>query len=409
MFQSTKRIFTRNTNKYLIRGFCHKSLQRINVLGIETSCDDTGVAVVSDSGEILSENLVTHSQIVAQWGGVFPSEMAKAHRSALQGVVDKTINSIDKSTINAVAVTNGPGLHQCLNVGIQVAQQLSQQLNVPLISIHHLEAHILLVRGLSQKQKMKFPFLVLLVSGGHCMIVKAKSLGNYEIMGETQDDSIGEAFDKVARLLNLDVSVKSGGYELEMLIKMYGGDPNRFKFPIPLSKGVHKKELSFSFAGLKSSILWHVRKLENQDLSNREINNITSTEKNKMRNKEVRLPMRVVADIAASFQHSAVTHLLEKTKLAIKMCMDSDPEMCDLVLCGGVAANKLLRSSLENLCESHGYNLHTPPIKYCTDNGVMVAWAGVERFLANKYTSQVPVKSRWSLEQCDEIDNTKSL
>ncbi|KAL0484596.1 tRNA N6-adenosine threonylcarbamoyltransferase, mitochondrial [Acrasis kona] len=393
----------RNFTKQVQRTIAHSGWRgyTINnkiVLGIETSCDDTGIAIMDESGRIISETLITHSQLVADWGGVHPHEISKAHKKTLDGAIEETINksNLQTSDIDAIAVTNGPGLMSCLRTGVEAAQQLSQRTNIPLISVHHLEAHLLIARGLSKESSnLQFPFLVLLASGGHCVIVEANGIGDYKFIGGTLDDSIGEAFDKIARLLNLDVSVNSGGHEIERIVKLHDGDPKQFKFPIPMM-GPKRSEISFSFSGLKSSALWQVRKLENSTINNKELNLLVMNQKNKSQNPKLNLSTKVVADLAASFQSTAIAHLVDKTDIALKKCKQNR-NIKDLVVCGGVAANMLLRDEMQTLCNKHNFNLHLPPIKYCTDNGVMVAWAGLEKLKSGLATSDVTLKPRWPL------------
>ena len=392
-----------------------------HVLGIETSCDDTGIAIVDEKGEILAEALSSQWDVHEEYGGVYPLLAARAHEENFQHVFDEVKKQYEKKfslddndhAIKAVAVTAGPGLAMCLHVGMKHATKIANTLNVPLLPINHLEAHILMARmenfrgnqpeisGTTCRSEishgnLEYPFLVLLVSGGHCMLVIAKGIGQFESLGATLDDSIGEAFDKVARFLEISFNSSGGGPAIEKLASR--GDENSIKFPIPLIK---HKNCNFSFSGLKTSVKYASEKLLNESSGNELKRN------------------RVKADIAASFQKAAVTHLEHRLRRAITLCKEkyngtgnsagSKDLLSEVVVCGGVAANKYLRKRLDALGAEFNMNITYPTAQYCTDNGVMVAWAGMERLLQNDYTiPSVPQNSLDRFDALKEASKSKS-
>ena len=220
------------------------------MLGIETSCDDTGAAVVTGDGRVLSEALASQVEIHGPWGGVVPNLAREAHESAIDGVVARALADagVHPSQLSAVAVTVGPGLSMCLRVGVVAAQNLCAAHDVPIVPVHHMEAHALVSRLAGGTDAVRFPFLALLVSGGHNQPILARGIGDYVILGSTLDDALGEAYDKTARLLGLDVG-GGGGPALERLARE--GDPSAYAFPVPLRK---RKNCDFSYAGLKTAV-----------------------------------------------------------------------------------------------------------------------------------------------------------
>jgi glycoprotease/Kae1 family metallohydrolase len=219
------------------------------VLGIETSCDDTGAAVVSGDGRVLGEALASQVEIHGPWGGVVPNLAQEAHKEAIDGVIAAALSNagVTAADLSAVAVTVGPGLSMCLRVGVVAAQNLCALHDKPIIPVHHMEAHALVARVAGGTEAVRFPFLALLVSGGHNQLILARGVGDYTILGSTLDDALGEAYDKTARLLGLDVG-GGGGPALEALAKK--GDPDAYKFPVPLRQ---RKNCDFSYAGLKTA------------------------------------------------------------------------------------------------------------------------------------------------------------
>lgn len=358
------------------------------VLGIESSCDDTGAAVVRSDGVILGESLASQGEIHEEFGGIVPGLAKSAHEDKIDSVVEEAIAKAGLSSINdvdAIGVTVGPGLEICLRVGCNKARELAMQYNKPFVGIHHLEAHILMARLPfdddaiysvggegnihESKRAIEFPFLALLVSGGHCQLMKCLGVGRYEIIGGTIDDSLGEAFDKTARLLGLPVG-GGGGPAVEKLA--LEGDPNAVLLPIPLQK---RKDFDFSYAGLKTAVRLKAEKLAVEK-------GVDSVDILSRKDK---------ADIASSFQNVAIKHIEQRLKRAMDM-LESDDECCirSLAVVGGVAANKELRSRLEALCQDREepWNMFVPPPRLCTDQGAMAAWAAVERLMVG--SSDIP-------------------
>jgi N6-L-threonylcarbamoyladenine synthase len=357
------------------------------VLGIETSCDDTATAVVSARGEILGQYTSSQNMLHAPYGGVVPRLAAGAHAACVHDVVDEALRQAglqSAAQLSAVAVTLGPGLAMCLRVGVSKARGVASQHGLPLVNVHHMEAHALVARlttgGLTGT--LQFPFLTLLVSGGHNMCVLATGVGNYTVLGATLDDALGEAFDKTARLLGLDVG-GGGGPALEALAA--GGDPKRFPFAAPLrSAGSdHRETCEFSFAGLKTAARITIARelgLPAQSSAGGDAAAVDAavgvadmSESESMRRAVIR------ADIAASFQATAVAHVAERTRRALAWAQRLDPRCVQVVVAGGVARNMALRAALQDVCHAGGAELVCPPPQLCTDNGVMVAWAGIER------------------------------
>lgn len=338
------------------------------VLGIESSCDDTGVAIVSSSGQILGDSLKSQADIHAEWGGVVPKLAQEAHRMAIDSCVQEALDNagIEKSKLDAVAVTIGPGLSLCLQVGVLKARQIAAEASIPLIPIHHMEAHALVSRiplacekaADSTSSPIVFPFLCLLISGGHNLLLIVEGIGKYIQLGTTLDDALGEGYDKVARMLGLELK-PSGGAILEVLARK--GNPTAFKFTRPLNR---RRTCDFSYAGLKTAVRLKIEEVLSPEA-------VTEMEEEEI--------LQIKADIAASFQRVAVAHLEERCKRAIEWARESHPEINHLVVAGGVASNLYVRQKLQELASSASLDLVCPPPNLCTDNGVMVAWTGVER------------------------------
>ncbi|KAG7351002.1 DNA-binding/iron metalloprotein/AP endonuclease [Nitzschia inconspicua] len=327
------------------------------VLGIESSCDDTGAAVVRSDGVILGEALASQSHIHEEWGGVVPGLAKTAHEEALDRVIQTALDEAGTTLhdVDAIGVTVGPGLEICLRVGAQRACELAQEYNKPFVGIHHLEAHIMMAR--LENRELEWPFLSLLVSGGHCQILSCHGVGNYSILGGTLDDSLGECFDKTARLLGLPVG-GGGGPAVEALAKE--GDPTAIPLTIPLLK---RKDCDFSYAGLKTN----VRRAAEQLAMERGVESA------------LELSRQDKANIAASFQNIAIVHLEQRLERAMTLVEKQDKAIRTLALVGGVAANQELRSRLNVLCEARGWTMVVPPPRLCTDQGAMAAWAAIER------------------------------
>lgn len=325
------------------------------VLGIESSCDDTGVAIVRSDGVILGEALASQGEIHEKWGGVVPGLARTAHEENLDRVIDLALKNADMSLkdVDAIGVTVGPGLEICLRVGCNRARELAIQTNKPFVGIHHLEAHILMAR--LEDHDLVFPFLALLVSGGHCQILKCMGIGQYAIIGGTTDDSLGEAYDKTARLLQLPVG-GGGGPAVEALAKK--GNSTAISLTVPLQQ---RKDCDFSFSGLKTN----VRRAAETLAAERGLVSIDELDENDR------------ADLAASFQNIAIKHVEQRLDRAIQS-VESEG-ITTLALVGGVAANMEIRSRLHTLCQKHEWNMVVPPPRLCTDQGAMAAWAAVER------------------------------
>ncbi|KAL3766230.1 hypothetical protein ACHAWO_012232 [Cyclotella atomus] len=352
------------------------------VLGIESSCDDTGAAILRSDGTILGESLASQHSIHQPWGGVVPSLAKSAHEDNIDNVIQTALSNANMKIeeVDAIGVTVGPGLEICLRVGCERAKDLALRYNKPFVGIHHLEAHILMARispekynntsipsDKSMSRAMEFPFLALLVSGGHCQIMKAHGIGQYSIIGGTLDDSLGEAFDKTARLLGLPVG-GGGGPAIEKLART--GDPTSIALPIPLQK---RKDCDFSYAGLKTAVRLASEKL----CIERDVESAEQLSENDK------------ANIAASFQHTAFRHLEIRLNRAMVIVSKEDERISTLAVVGGVAANNELRSRLEKLCldRNDPWKLCVPPPRLCTDQGAMSAWAAVERLLVGSSDS----------------------
>eukprot|EP00540_Astrosyne_radiata_P004131 CAMPEP_0116843756 /NCGR_PEP_ID=MMETSP0418-20121206/12270_1 /TAXON_ID=1158023 /ORGANISM="Astrosyne radiata, Strain 13vi08-1A" /LENGTH=506 /DNA_ID=CAMNT_0004474555 /DNA_START=121 /DNA_END=1641 /DNA_ORIENTATION=+ len=360
------------------------------VLGIETSCDDTGgmlcmcenhshccffpislfllAAVVRSDGVILGEALASQKDIHEEWGGVVPGLARDAHAEQIDGIVQEALRNAGMDSlqdVDAIGVTVGPGLEICLRVGCNKAREWATQYSKPFVAVHHLEAHVLMARmpGLqatsttASSSPMEFPFLALLVSGGHCQILKCLGIGKYTMIGGTMDDSLGEAFDKTARLLGLPVG-GGGGPAVERLARE--GNRTAVLLSVPLQR--RKKDCDFSYAGLKTGVRLAAEKLA----SKRGLESVSQ------------LHRRDKADVAASFQHVAIRHVEERLERAMKRCEEEDG-IRTLAVVGGVAANRELRTRLDQICEKRGWDMFVPPPRLCTDQGAMSAWAAIER------------------------------
>lgn len=350
----------------------------MRVLGIETSCDETAASVVAldDGGvpEILSNIVLSQIAEHAAFGGVVPEIAARAHVEALDGVIEAALDEagVTLTDIDAIAATAGPGLIGGLIVGLMTAKAVAAAADKPLIPINHLEGHALTARLTAPLTgDVDFPYLLLLVSGGHTQMVLVRGVGSYERWATTIDDALGEAFDKTAKLLGLPYP---GGPNVERAAAQ--GDAGRFAFPRPL-KGEARPD--FSFSGLKTAVRQAasaIAPLSEQD----------------------------VADICASFQRAVTETLAERVGKSLARFRDAFPDVARpvLVVAGGVAANKAIRAALDALAERHGARLVAPPLKLCTDNAAMIAWAGIERLcagLAGDDALGFAPRSRWPLDE----------
>jgi N6-L-threonylcarbamoyladenine synthase len=321
------------------------------VLGIETSCDETAAAVLDESGRVLAEAVLSQEREHAPYGGVVPEIAARAHLAFLPEQVRDVMAraGLGFADLGGVAASAGPGLIGGLIVGSLFAKGVAIAHGLPYVAVNHLEAHALTARlpGLVEGG-VAFPYLLLLVSGGHCQCVAVEGVGRHVRLGSTMDDAAGEAFDKVAKLLGLGWP---GGPALEKLSA--DGNARRFAFPRPL---LGRAGCDFSFSGLKTAVAQEVA-----------------------RHGTGALPVRTAADIAASFQCAVAEVLADRAKHAMAMMRERAPAARLLVVAGGVAANGVLRAEVSNAAAAHGFELVAPPVRLCTDNAVMVAWAGIER------------------------------
>ena len=327
----------------------------LTILGIETSCDETAAAIVRGAapgpGDILSDIVASQASVHAPYGGVVPEIASRAHLEILDAVIERAIaeSGIAPDGIDGVAATAGPGLIGGVMVGLTTAKGVAMGFGRPLIAVNHLMGHALTAR---LTQGVGFPFLLLLVSGGHCQLLGVGGLDDFRLYGTTIDDAVGEAFDKVAKLLGL---AYPGGPEVEKLAA--SGNPRAFELPRPLVSGHNiRRNADFSFSGLKTA----VRLL---------------TERQKVKTE----------DVCASFQAAVIDILTDRTRLAMTIFARDFPQAREktLVVAGGVAANRAIADALAKLCSKHGFGLAVPPPALCTDNAAMIAWAGLEKLAAS--------------------------
>jgi N6-L-threonylcarbamoyladenine synthase len=332
----------------------------MKVLGFETSCDETGVAIYDQAEGLVSDQLYSQVELHAQYGGVVPELASRDHLKKISLLTQSALKEagLVLNDINAIAYTAGPGLVGSLMVGACFAKSLGFALNIPTLGIHHMEAHLMAV--MLEREAPSFPFIALLVSGGHTSLVSVQAIGSYQVLGETLDDAVGEAFDKTAKLLGLPYP---GGAALAKLAKM---GTNRFVFPRPM---IDKPGLDFSYSGLKTHVL----------------NVLNNTP----------YDAKLHADVAFAFQEAAVETLVMKAKKALR-----ETKIKTLIVAGGVGANQLLRERLQAAVLSVGAKVFYPRPHFCTDNGAMVAYLGCQRLVQGEKdnSNQVHVRPRWSLE-----------
>ena len=331
----------------------------MKTLGIETSCDETAIAIYDSEKGIIGESVFSQIKMHAEYGGVVPELASRDHCVKIVTVLKEALGDIDISSIDQIAYTSGPGLLGALLIGENFAQGLSAALNKPLLPINHLEGH--LMSPVMEFPEIQTPYISLLVSGGHSMIVDVKERGEYEILGQSQDDAVGEAFDKVGKLLELPYP---GGPHIEKLALQ--GNSKAYDFPRPM---IHSDNFDLSFSGLKTSVLYTVRDIE--DLTD-----------------------QVKADIAASFQQAVIDVLTKKIKKAVEVSGRSD-----VIIAGGVAANKALRAAIKDLETSLGISVFYPSLKYCGDNAAMIAFLGSLRSSDKIEHKASYVRARWPLSE----------
>ena len=339
------------------------------ILGIESSCDETAASLITENEQgspiVLSNIVSSQVEVHKEFGGVVPELAARSHIEKIDWIVQKAITDSGKKLdeIDAVASTAGPGLIVCLSVGLSFGKSFSSAMNIPFISVNHLEGH-----ALSPKlnSNLNYPYLLLLISGGHSQYLSVNGIGNYERLGTTIDDALGEAFDKTAKLLGVEFP---GGPQIEVLAEK--GNPNKYELPKPI---FNKGGCNLSFAGLKTAILKISKNIKN--------------EQDKF-------------DIAASFQKTIEEILYKKTQNAFNE-YEKNNRLNEkiFVVAGGVAANKKIRSVLINLCDENNYKHIFPPINLCGDNAAMIALVGLEKFKIKKFDNLgYPAKPRWSLDE----------
>ncbi len=335
----------------------------MRVLGIETSCDDTGIAIYDENQGVIANTLHSQIKMHTQYGGVVPELASRDHIRRMIPLLKVALteaNCSSLSDIDALAYTQGPGLMGSLMVGAAFAKSLALAKDLKVVGVHHLEAHLL--APMLEVPAPDFPFIALLVSGGHSLLVKVASFGNYEILGESIDDAAGEAFDKTAKIMGLEYP---GGPVIAKLAE--AGDNTRFRFPRPMTD---RPGLDFSFSGLKTFALNTYQKYAEEP--------------------------NIKANIACAFQQAVVDTLYIKCKRAIEQT-----GLKQLVVAGGVSANLALRAKLNGLSQSHATQTFYPRHEFCTDNGAMVAYAGFRRLQAgfSDANLQIETKARWSLDE----------
>lgn len=329
----------------------------MKILGIETSCDETACAIVTDSREILSNKIYSQIKEHEAFGGVVPEIASRSHITHLDGLIRASLHEANCTwhDIDGISVTAGPGLIGGVIVGVMEAKAIASSLGKPFIAVNHLEGHALTAR---LSHNIVFPYLLLLVSGGHTQILQVDGVGDYELLGESLDDAAGECFDKLAKMLGLGIP---GGPKIESLAK--NGNPNAFDLPKPL---FGDGSCNFSFSGLKTAVK---KVVENGALS--------------------------MEDICAVFQNTVANIIADRMQNALSMLKSP---CYNVVVAGGVAANLAIRSKLEELAAKNHIQLIAPPLNLCTDNAAMIAWAGIEKFKSGQVDKiDFAPKARWPL------------
>ncbi len=345
----------------------------VHMLGIETSCDETAAAVVTGDGQILSNLVLSQVKEHKSFGGVVPEIAARSHLDHLHTLIKAALNDagLTFNDINAVAATCGPGLIGGVLVGMMAGKAIASARKIPFIAVNHLEGHALTPR---LTDKLEFPYLLLLISGGHTQILVAEDAGQYKRWGTTLDDAAGECFDKSAKLMGLPYP---GGPQVEKIAKL-AKNPARFDLPRPM---MGRKELDFSFSGLKTAVRVYVESLPAGMLKEND-----------------------VADLCAALQSAMAETLADRCNRALeKFIKTYKPKNPALVVSGGVAANMAIRQQLEKTAAAHNAKLYAPPLNLCSDNAAMIAWAGIER-LKKGMTDTLDVKARprWPLDPSAE-------
>ena len=344
--------------------------KKITFLGIETSCDETAASVIrendKDTADILSNIVSSQISEHKKFGGVVPELAARAHLENIDFIINSALDKskVSLDNIDGIAATAGPGLIVCLTIGLNIGKSIAAFTGKPFIGVNHLEGHAL-SPGL--EEKIKFPYLLLLISGGHTQFLIVNDVNNYEQLGTTIDDALGEAFDKTAKMLNLGYP---GGPNVEKFSAL--GDKHFFTLPEPI---INKAGCNLSFAGLKTAVLKQTKKINDND--------------------------KLKYNLAASFQNTINKILYKKTKIAVGMFKEkTKSNSVRLVVAGGVAANKTIRENLNKLAKEMNFKTTYPSVKFCGDNAAMIAWAGIKRFKKNLLNDiNIVAKSRWPLDE----------
>ena len=336
-------------------------------LGIETSCDETAAAVVDDDGTVRADVVLSQIEEHRPYGGIVPEIAARAHLETLDGVIRRAMGEaeMDFAALDGIAATAGPGLLGGLIVGVMTAKGIAAAHDLPFVAVNHLEGHALTAR---LTDRVAFPYLLLLVSGGHCQILAVEAVGRYRRLGTTLDDAVGEAFDKVAKMLGLGYP---GGPEVERMAAL--GHAGKFELPRPM---LGRPSCDFSFSGLKTAVRHVIEALPAGEFAERD-----------------------VADLCASFQDAVGDVLDDRCARAIATFRARWPDGDTLVVAGGVAANREVRTRLERLCRRLNMKFIAPPQGLCTDNAAMIAWAGLERLAAGDVDGlDFAPRPRWPLD-----------
>ena len=344
--------------------------KKLTFLGIETSCDETAAAVIreNDNGtaDILSNIVSSQINEHKKFGGVVPELAARAHLENIEFIIDSALSEskISIKQIDGVAATAGPGLIVCLTVGLNIGKSIAAFAQKPFVGVNHLEGHAL---SPSLVEKINFPYLLLLISGGHTQYLIVKDINEYEQLGTTIDDALGEAFDKTSKMLDLGYP---GGPSVEKFAKL--GDKDFFKLPEPI---INKAGCNLSFAGLKTAVLRESKKINGED--------------------------KLKYNLAASFQNTINKILYKKAKVAVEMFKEkTQKDNFQLIVAGGVAANETIRNNLSSLSDEMDFETIYPDLKFCGDNAAMIAWAGIQRFKKNMIDDvNLSAKSRWPLDK----------
>src|SRR5690554_246549 len=337
----------------------------MRVLGIETSCDETGVAIYDTERGLVADALYSQVAMHAEYGGVVPELASRDHTRRLLPLIQQVLDDagLTRQQLDAIAYTAGPGLVGALMVGASTAHGMARALGIPVLGVHHMEGH--LMAPMLEASPPDFPFVALLVSGGHTQLVEVQGLGRYRLLGESVDDAAGEAFDKTAKMLGLSYP---GGPQVAALAE--SGDPQRFRFPRPMTD---RPGLNFSFSGLKTHTLTTLRQLE--------LNG--------------ELDAQARADVARAFEEAVIDTLIIKCRRALE-----DTGLKRLVMAGGVRAHSRLRERLAREADNRDVQVYYPRGRFCTDNGAMIAFAGAQRLLAGEHDEigQMQAVPRWPME-----------